>query len=85
MVDPTRQHGEKNEGGPVASRILGHHFGGLNVVETQTSYKCVACGMTKTVPADQKAPSCCGKEMQKTAAPKSGENKGKEGSCCSGE
>lgn len=55
------------------------------MVETQTSYKCVACGMTKTVPADQKAPSCCGKEMQKTAAPKSGENKGKEGSCCSGE
>ena len=54
------------------------------MVETQTSYTCVACGMTKTVPADQKVPTCCGKDMQKTAAPKPGENKGKEGSCCSG-
>ena len=42
-----------------------------------------ACGMTKTVDADQKVPSCCGKEMQKTEASKPGESKGK-GSCCSG-
>ena len=65
----------------MGSCLLEHHFGGLKVVETQTSYECVACGMTKTVAADQKAPSCCGKEMQKTAAPKPGESKGKEGSC----
>lgn len=54
------------------------------MVETQTSYKCVACGMTKTIDADLKAPSCCGKEMQKSEPPKTGEAKGKEGSCCSG-
>ncbi|MEO2090034.1 MAG: hypothetical protein ABGY75_11130 [Gemmataceae bacterium] len=54
------------------------------MVETQASYKCVTCGMTKTVPGDQKAPSCCGKEMQKTAAPKPGESKATGGSCCSG-
>ena len=54
------------------------------MVETQTSYTCVACGMTKTVSTDQKAPTCCGKDMQKTAPPKPGESKGKEGSCCSG-
>lgn len=53
------------------------------MLETQTSYKCIACGMTKTVDADQKVPSCCGKEMQKTEASKPGESKGK-GSCCSG-
>jgi DNA-directed RNA polymerase subunit RPC12/RpoP len=52
------------------------------MVETQTSYKCSACGMTKTIPTDQKAPSCCGKVMQKTAAEEPG--KSKEGSCCSG-
>ncbi len=54
------------------------------MVETKTSYKCSACGMTKTVPADQKAPSCCGKEMQKTEPQKPGESKGQGGSCCSG-
>ena len=54
------------------------------MVDTQISYKCSACGMTKTVDADQKVPSCCGKEMQKTAPPKPGESKSKEGSCCSG-
>ena len=54
------------------------------MVASQTSYKCVACGMTKTVAADQKAPSCCGKEMLKTEPRKLGESKGKEGSCCSG-
>lgn len=64
--------------------MLEHIFGGLNVVETQASYKCVACGMTKTVAADQKAPSCYGKEMQKIAATNPGESSGKEGSCCSG-
>ena len=52
------------------------------MVDTKTSYKCSACGMTKTVPADQKAPTCCGKEMQKTAPHESGESK--KGSCCSG-
>ena len=52
------------------------------MVDTQSSYKCVACGMTKTIPAEQKAPTCCGKVMQKTALLKPGE--GKEGSCCSG-
>ena len=52
------------------------------MVANQTSYKCVACGMTKTISSDQKAPSCCGKVMQETAAPKPGESKG--GSCCSG-
>ena len=51
------------------------------MVETKTSYKCSACGMTKTIPAEQKAPTCCGKVMQVTAAPKPGESK--EGSCCS--
>lgn len=54
------------------------------MLETQTSYKCTACGMTKTIPADQKAPSCCGKVMQETEPQKAGESKGKEGSCCSG-
>ncbi len=54
------------------------------MVATKITYKCSACGMTKTVTADQKAPSCCGKEMQKTAAQEPGEIKGKEGSCCSG-
>lgn len=53
------------------------------MVETKTTYKCGSCGMSKTVAADQKAPSCCGKEMQKTAATKPGESSGKEGSCCS--
>ncbi len=52
------------------------------MVETMTSYKCVACGMIKTIPSDQKAPTCCGKEMQKTEPQKPGESK--EGSCCSG-
>lgn len=54
------------------------------MVETQTTYKCSACGMTKTVGADQKIPSCCGKEMQRTEAPSPSEGKGKESSCCSG-
>ena len=54
------------------------------MVETQTSYKCVACGMTKTVPSDQKVPACCGKEMQKTDSQSPGEAKGKSGNCCSG-
>lgn len=54
------------------------------MVVTQTTYKCAACGMVKTIPSDQKAPSCCGKEMQKTAAQVPGESKDKEGSCCSG-
>jgi hypothetical protein len=66
----------------VVFRVLEHLFGGLNMVDTQTTYKCGACGMTKTVPADQKAPTCCGKVMQQTAAQKPGESK--EGSCCSG-
>ena len=52
------------------------------MVETKTSYKCSACGMTKTIPADQKVPTCCGKVMQKTTPQKPGESK--EGSCCSG-
>ncbi len=52
------------------------------MVETKTSYKCSACGMTKTIPADQKAPSCCGKVMQITTPQKPGESK--KGSCCSG-
>ena len=51
------------------------------MTDTQTSYKCVSCGMTKTIPAEQKAPTCCGKVMQKTALPKSGEST--QGSCCS--
>ena len=51
------------------------------MVDMKTSYKCTACGMTKTIPADQKAPTCCGKVMQKTAPQKPGESKG--GSCCS--
>ena len=54
------------------------------MVETNTSYKCTACGMIKTIPSDQKAPTCCGKVMQKTEPQKPGESKGKEGSCCSG-
>jgi len=53
------------------------------MVETKTTYKCSACGMTKTIPADQKAPTCCGKVMQETTAQESGQSK--EGSCCSGE
>lgn len=52
------------------------------MVETKSSYKCSACGMTKTIPADQKAPTCCGKVMQKTTAQSPGESK--DGSCCSG-
>lgn len=52
------------------------------MVETKTSYKCSACGMIKTIPADQKAPTCCGKVMQKTAPQKPEDSK--EGSCCSG-
>ena len=57
------------------------------MVETQTSYKCSACGMIKTIPAEQKAPTCCGKVMQVTAPPKSGEDKAGESkghSCCGG-
>ena len=54
------------------------------MVATKTTYKCSACRMTKTIPADQKAPSCCGKEMQKSLAQKPGESKDKEGTCCSG-
>ncbi len=54
------------------------------MVITKTSYKCAACGMVKTIPSDQKVPSCCGKEMQKSIALESGESKGKESSCCSG-
>ena len=54
----------------------------MDMVETSVSYKCVSCGMTKTVPADKEAPKCCGKAMQKTAAPKPGEGEGS--SCCSG-
>ncbi len=53
------------------------------MVDTQISYKCGGCGMIKTVPADQKAPSCCGKVMQVTDAAKPGVSSGKEGSCCS--
>jgi len=52
------------------------------MLETKTSYKCGACGMTKTIPSDQKTPTCCGKTMQVTTAQKPGD--GKEGSCCSG-
>ena len=52
------------------------------MVETMTSYKCSSCGTIKTIPTDQKVPTCCGSEMQKTAAQKPGESK--EGSCCSG-
>ncbi len=52
------------------------------MVETQISYKCNACGMTKTVSAEQKAPTCCGKVMQETGPQKSGDSK--EGSCCGG-
>ena len=55
--------------------------GELTMVETMTSYKCVACGMIKTIPSDQKVPTCCGKVMQKTELQKPGESK--EGSCCS--
>ena len=51
---------------------------------TETTYKCAACGMVKTIPSDQQTPSCCGKVMQITEPPKPGESKGKEGSCCSG-
>ena len=54
------------------------------MVATKTTYKCSACGMTKSVASDQKAPSFCGKEMQKTAAQEPGESKTKESSCCSG-
>ena len=54
------------------------------MVETKTSYKCIACGMIKTIPADQKAPACCGREMQTTVPQEPGESKGKEASCCSG-
>ena len=50
------------------------------MVATQTSYKCGSCGMTKTVPSDQKVPTCCGKPMQETAPLKPGE--AKEGTCC---
>lgn len=53
----------------------------MTMVDTQTSYKCTACGMTKTVSASQAVPSCCGKAMQKVPLLKPGE--GKEGSCCS--
>lgn len=52
------------------------------MVETQTTYKCTACGMIKTVPSNEKAPTCCGKVMQKTAPQQPGENQ--KGSCCSG-
>jgi hypothetical protein len=52
------------------------------MVATKTTYKCSACRMTKEVPTDQKAPTCCGKVMQETAAQKPGESK--KGSCCSG-
>jgi predicted GH43/DUF377 family glycosyl hydrolase len=65
-----------------ASQVLEHRSGEQNMVETRTSYKCNACGMTKTVPANQSAPNCCGKVMQKTAPQEAGESK--EGSCCSG-
>lgn len=51
------------------------------MIDMKTSYKCSDCGMTKTIPADQKAPTCCGKVMQKTAPQKPGDRKG--GSCCS--
>ena len=57
------------------------------MVATQTSYKCSACGMIKTIPADQKAPTCCGKAIQETAAQKPGEGKAEENkghSCCGG-
>jgi hypothetical protein len=66
----------------LAFRVLEHHFGELNMVETMTSYKCLACAMIKTIPSDQKAPTCCGKVMQKTEPQKPGESK--ESSCCSG-
>ena len=59
-------------------------IGVLTMVATNTTYKCTACGMTKTVPADQKVPTCCGKEMQKTDSRSAGEAKGKSGTCCSG-
>ncbi|MHB8970674.1 MAG: hypothetical protein ACYC3X_13250 [Pirellulaceae bacterium] len=49
------------------------------MLETQTSYKCNACGAIKTIPADQKAPMCCGKVMQETALQNSKEDK--KGSC----
>ena len=58
--------------------------GGVEVVETKTIYKCSACGMSKTVPADQKAPTCCGKEMLITDTQAPAESKGDGGSCCSG-
>lgn len=57
------------------------------MVATQTSYKCSACGMIKAIPSDQKAPTCCGKVMQTTAAQKPGEGKAEENkghSCCGG-
>ena len=66
----------------VASRVLKHFFGELNMVETKTSYKCTACGMIKTISSDQKAPTCCGKVMQITEQQKPGESN--KGSCCSG-
>jgi hypothetical protein len=66
----------------VALRVFESFFGELNMVETMTSYKCVACSMIKTIPSDQKVPTCCGKVMQKTELQKPGESK--EGSCCSG-
>ena len=53
----------------------------MTTVDTQNSYKCSACGMTKTVAASQAAPKCCGTEMKKIPLLKPGE--GKEGSCCS--
>lgn len=52
------------------------------MVETQTNYKCSACGMTKAVPTTENAPTCCGKTMQEAAARNSAG--GNEGSCCSG-
>ena len=52
------------------------------MTETKMSYKCSTCAMIKTIPADQKAPTCCGKVMLVTDPQKPGESK--EGSCCSG-
>lgn len=51
------------------------------MVATKTTYKCGSCGMIKTVAAEQKIPSCCGQEMQKTAPQEPGQSK--DGSCCS--
>ena len=53
----------------------------MTIVETQTSYECNNCGMTKTVSASKDTPLCCGKAMQEIPLLKAGE--GKEGSCCS--